>query len=257
VEESVRAIREVATSNGQTYFVSFQSAKRVPLFRNERWAQFLFNAIFHYRTEYGLHDFAIMPDHVHLLITPHGALERSVQVIKGGFSFRARREFSWHGEIWQKGFSDHRLRDVEDVGTHLRYIAKNIGSLSEGSGGRRCCGTHSGLAMDAFPQWLKPQSIRGCDGGAEAPPLQSESALEPSLQGGDALEESLQSESALEPSLQGGEALEESLQSESALEPSLQGGEALEKPLQGGEAFEASIQRGEAFEAARKLRVHR
>ncbi|MGD0974845.1 MAG: transposase [Candidatus Korobacteraceae bacterium] len=34
-----------------------------------------------------------MPDHVHLLLTPAAAisLERTMQLIKGGFSYRARR----------------------------------------------------------------------------------------------------------------------------------------------------------------------
>jgi putative transposase len=168
----VRAAREIATNNGQTYFVSFQSTKHTPLFRNDRWAQLLLNCIEHYRTEYKLHDFVIMHDHVHLLMTPQGAVEKSVQLIKGGYSFRARREFTWKGPIWQDGFSDHRLRDVEDGEVHLRYIAKNVESLP---GGVTCfCGAHSELPLDAFPQWLKPLSGQRSNGGAEAPPLQSD-----------------------------------------------------------------------------------
>jgi len=166
----VRAAREVATNNGQTYFVSFQTVKHTPLFRNDRWAQFLLNCIEHYRTDYELHDFVIMRDHIHMLMTPQDAVERSVQLIKGGYSFQARREFSWKGPIWQDGFSDHRLRDAEDGEVHLRYIAKNVASLS---GGTSFCGAQAGLPLDAFPQWLKPLSMESTDGGAEAPPLQS------------------------------------------------------------------------------------
>jgi putative transposase len=164
-------MREVATNSGQTYFVSFQTAKRAPLFRNERWAQFLLNMIERYRTDYELHDFVILHDHVHMLITPRGAVERSVQLIKGGYSFQARREFLWKGPIWQDGFSDHRLRDAEDGQVHVRYIAKNVASLP--GGGTIFCGAQSGLALDAFPQWLKPLSMQRSNGGAEAPPLQS------------------------------------------------------------------------------------
>jgi putative transposase len=169
--EEVRAGREVATNNGQTYFVSFQTAKHTPLFRNDRWAQCLLHVIEHYRMEYALHDFVIMHDHVHMLMTPVGALEKSVQLIKGGYSFRARREFLWKGPVWQDGFSDHRLRDVEDGEIHLRYIAKNVASLPGGTTG--FCGAQAGLLLDAFPQWLKPLSRQGTNGGAEAPPLQN------------------------------------------------------------------------------------
>jgi len=167
-------MREVATNNGQTYFVSFQTAKHAPLFRNERWAQFLLNMIERYRMDYGLRDFVIMHDHLHLLMTPQGAVARSVQLIKGGYSFQARREFHWKGPIWQDGFSDHRLRDAEDGQVHLRYIAKNVASLP--GGGTSFCGAQSRLLLDAFPQWLKPLSMQSSNGGAEAPPLQSETA---------------------------------------------------------------------------------
>ena len=92
----------VATRNGQTYFVSFQTYEaHAAFFVHDRWARLLLQVIEGYRTEYALHDFVIMHDHVHLLMTPAGALEKSVQLIKGGYSFRARREFLWTGPIWQ------------------------------------------------------------------------------------------------------------------------------------------------------------
>ena len=42
-----------------------------------------------------LHDFVIMPDHLHLLMTLPGdiTIERAMQLIKGGFSYRLKREF--------------------------------------------------------------------------------------------------------------------------------------------------------------------
>ena len=58
----------------------------------------------HYDGEgYKLHACVVMPDHLHLLITPFGSIEKSVQLSKGGFSFRAKREREWKGEIWQQG----------------------------------------------------------------------------------------------------------------------------------------------------------
>jgi putative transposase len=40
--------------------------------------------------KYLLHEFVLMPDHFHLLITPTLTLERALQLIKGGFSFRPK-----------------------------------------------------------------------------------------------------------------------------------------------------------------------
>jgi putative transposase len=66
-----------------------------------------------------------MPDHIHVLLTPQTSLERAVQFIKGGFSYRARKELGSNIEVWQKGFSDHRVCDAEDDLLHVDYIRQN------------------------------------------------------------------------------------------------------------------------------------
>jgi putative transposase len=63
-----------------------------------------------------------MPDHVHLLLTPNEiTLERTMQLIKGGFSHR----LSSKSPVWQRGFTDKRIRDREDFLTHREYIHHN------------------------------------------------------------------------------------------------------------------------------------
>lgn len=54
-----------------------------------------------------------MPEHVHLLLTPAEdvTLERAVQLIKGGYSRWFGIEFGKQKEVWQRGFTDHRIRD--------------------------------------------------------------------------------------------------------------------------------------------------
>jgi putative transposase len=75
---------------------------RRALFRNDTWARLLIDTLYHYRgSAYLLHEFVIMPDHIHVLITPTTSLEKSVQFIKGGFSYRAKRELGSNMEIWQ------------------------------------------------------------------------------------------------------------------------------------------------------------
>jgi putative transposase len=151
---NLRPPREMFRQSEQIYFVTFQTAGRTPLFRNERWAELMLATLARYEGEFALHDFVVMIDHLHLLLTPHGTVERSVQMVKGGFSFQAKREFEWSGDIWQAGFSDHRIRDVEDARVHQAYIAKNVAALKRP--GWKYCGDNSGLAMQALPQWLKP-----------------------------------------------------------------------------------------------------
>jgi putative transposase len=122
----MRPRREDAGSQHEAYFVSTQTARRQPFFRHERWANLLRETILHYsNSDYFLHAYVIMPDHVHLLVVPKRTLEKAVQLTKGGFSFRAKRELAWKFDIWQPGFSDHRIRDEEDWKRHLDYIRWN------------------------------------------------------------------------------------------------------------------------------------
>ena len=60
--------------------------------------------------KFRVHDFVVMPDHVHLLISVDRSIsiEKAVQLIKGGFSYRVKKEHGYLGEVWQRGFSDVR-----------------------------------------------------------------------------------------------------------------------------------------------------
>lgn len=167
----MRPTREKFRQADQTYFVTFQTARRQPLLRHQRWTNLLLDTVERHQSEFHLHHFVIMPDHVHLLISPHAPLERTVQLIKGGFSFSARKAFQWQGDIWQAGFSDHRVRDDQDFAQHVTYIQQNVASLRVEE--YRFCGAYSRLALAPLPPWLKPLTASASNGGAEAPPLQS------------------------------------------------------------------------------------
>jgi putative transposase len=131
----------------------------------------------HYRgSSYQLHAYVIMPDHFHILMSPQDSLERAMQNIKGGFSFRAKKAFEWTHEIWQPGFSDHRIHDAEDWDHHISYIRSNPVK-------RQLCPRsedypYLATQLDPIPQRLKPLFATKFDGGAEAPPLQEQKILE-------------------------------------------------------------------------------
>ena len=176
--------REVAMNNRQTYFVTSNTAERRPFFRHERWAKLFLETLYKYRSErYLLHGFVAMPDHFHILITPQVSLELAVQCLKGGFSFLAKRELGWKGEVWIRGFSDHRIRDDEDFRTHLAYIARNPvkARLVEQARQYSYSSANGQFELDSFPQGLKPHIILDDSGTAEAVPFQSnnESASAP------------------------------------------------------------------------------
>lgn len=71
------------------------------LLQSERNATLLVDVMRSYVAagKFRLHDFVIMPDHVHLLITVEGemTIEKAMQFIKGGFSYRLKKELGVYG----------------------------------------------------------------------------------------------------------------------------------------------------------------
>jgi putative transposase len=113
----------------ETYALTTSTYQRRALFVVSKHAELLIKTLFHYRDQgrYQLHGFAVMPEHLHVLLSPseNQTIERCAQCIKGGFSHEARAQYG--GEVWQAGFHEHRIRDGEDFGRQLAYIAANPG----------------------------------------------------------------------------------------------------------------------------------
>jgi putative transposase len=172
----VKPAREHATNNSQTYFVTSKTWEGRALFRAEPWARLFFRTLLAHRDKaYLLHEFVLMPDHFHLLITPSTALERAVQFIKGGFSYRARKELGSNAEIWQRGFADHRIRNVEDYEKHVHYIHLNPVKkhLCDKPSAYRYSSAFPGWKLDPIPQGLKPVEPGEPGGTAKAVPFQN------------------------------------------------------------------------------------
>lgn len=116
-------------STSRTFFVTTNTSLGQRLLQSERNAMLLIDVLRSYvaRRKFQLHDFVVMPNHVHLLITVHGdmTIERALQLIKGGFSFRLRKELGYSGEVWQRGFSEVRVRDRQSFLRYRHYIAQN------------------------------------------------------------------------------------------------------------------------------------
>src|SRR5438067_2241257 len=81
--------RDHASIGTNTYFVTTGAWGHRSLLQSERMANLLVDTLLHYRREqkYLLHEFVVMPNHLHLMFTPCGiTLERVMQFVKGGFS---------------------------------------------------------------------------------------------------------------------------------------------------------------------------
>jgi putative transposase len=117
------------TGPGQTYFTSSATWDRRELFRVPQTAELLVQRILACRDKgaYLLHEFVVMPNHSHLLITPseNTSLEKAIQLIKGGFSHEFHKGAENRTEIWQVGFHDWTIRDGGDYRAKVGYIHMN------------------------------------------------------------------------------------------------------------------------------------
>jgi putative transposase len=104
-------------------------------------------------------EFVIMPDHFHLLITVSAEItvEKAVQLIKGGFAFRAGRELGFCAPVWQKGFSEIRVNEHEVFLGMRGYIHANPVKrfLVTTGADYPYSSAHSGFELDLPPQRLK------------------------------------------------------------------------------------------------------
>ena len=68
-----------------------------------------------------------MPNHVHLLLTVGDdmTIEKAMEFIKGGFSYRLKKVCGHLGEVWQRGFSEVRVENKESFVKYREYIAYN------------------------------------------------------------------------------------------------------------------------------------
>jgi len=163
------------TSPGSTYFVTTKAWQSTSVFQVTEVAEILIGKLLEYQSKsnYLLHEFVVMPDHLHLLITPaeSASLEKAMQLIKGGSSYEIHRIRGKKAQIWQSGFHESRVRDRNDYKTKLDYIhfnpvvAKLVARPQDWP-----YGSASGkYQLDPIPQGLKPKIAEPGNVGPEGP----------------------------------------------------------------------------------------
>ncbi|HEX3102929.1 MAG TPA: transposase [Terriglobales bacterium] len=121
--------RQSIIAGVRTFFVSSRTVQGKQLLQSQRSAELLIDVLRSYTLagKFKVHEFVVMPDHFHVLVSIDGdtSIERAVQLIKGGFSFRRKKELGLAGEIWQRGFSEVRIIDRTSFLAHKEYIDEN------------------------------------------------------------------------------------------------------------------------------------
>jgi REP element-mobilizing transposase RayT len=74
---------------------------------------------------YQLHSFVVMPNHVHLLVTPHVAATKWLGPLKGFTAHQANALLGTHGAFWQEESYDHLVRTDAEFDRIRAYIGQN------------------------------------------------------------------------------------------------------------------------------------
>ena len=112
----------------RTFFVSTRASQGRAILQTDRMANLLMDVLRSYTLAgaFRVHEFVVMPNHLHVLVTIRDmSIEKAVQLIKGNFSYRAKKELGFQREVWQKGFSEVRVSDRKSFLQHKSYIEEN------------------------------------------------------------------------------------------------------------------------------------
>ena len=101
---------------------------RLPVFGDSENAEILLGALQFVRREKAfLLAYAILPDHLHLVIVPKVpfTVSQVMQSVKGYASRAVNLRNGDHGPLWQPGFYDRVIRDERHLGDVVHYVHMN------------------------------------------------------------------------------------------------------------------------------------
>jgi putative transposase len=160
-----------APQPNRTFFVTSVTDGRRALLQSERMAHLLLDVLYSYRSQgrYLLHEFVVMPNHFHLLITPAigVSLEKLYSSSREDFRIARERSYISTPQSWEAGFTNHRICDSEDYQRRRAYIRANPvkANLVESAEMYPYSSAVPGMELDAAPPGLKPahreEAVRG------------------------------------------------------------------------------------------------
>jgi putative transposase len=144
-----------------THFITAPTFHRKRVFQNELFGEALTVALMHWRQQNALllHDYVIMPDHVHLLITAPDNLDVSAAVheLLHGFAEDLSRQYGYGGRVWEPQFRDREVHNAEECAECVRMIHSNpvrVGFCDQ-PGEYRMSSRSSRWMLDPTPEFLR------------------------------------------------------------------------------------------------------
>src|SRR5581483_2158513 len=101
-----------------TYFITACANMQQNLFQRDQVAELMVATFLKYRDtgEFELHEYVVMPNHIHVLLSIHHQRGFSHALRENGIIFRA---------VWEQRYYDRRLCDEDEFAEVSRYIRQN------------------------------------------------------------------------------------------------------------------------------------
>src|SRR3990172_3202171 len=98
----------------RVYLITTNTEERQPIFVNPRLCAVVIENLAFYRDrgDFSLHAYVVMPDHIHLVITPRSAeLPDVMRNLKSYSAKQIRDKTGNSGSVWQSRFHDRAIRN--------------------------------------------------------------------------------------------------------------------------------------------------
>jgi REP element-mobilizing transposase RayT len=116
---------------GRAIFITFRKGNRIP-FTPEARDAILHHCLHDHKKCYDLHATVVIPDHVHLLLTPLRdekgwpySLPAILKLLKGASARSVNKLLHSSGPVWQEESFDHVLRSQGSFEEKLEYVRQN------------------------------------------------------------------------------------------------------------------------------------
>ena len=152
---------------GGTFSVRCATRHLQAALQSDRAAALLVAVVYDLRElgTFQVHEFVVMPEHFHLLITvrPGTTIESAVQMIKQEFVSRAENQLGLLSPVWQEGFSEARLDGLHSFSEARQYIQSNpvARGLVVDAGQYPFSSANGSFELDPLPLKLRTTPDRG------------------------------------------------------------------------------------------------
>ena len=128
-ERKSTRLKDFDYSSLKAYFITICSLDKNTIFTNDAFNAKIIKLLLEEKKRLGflIYVYCLMPDHLHLLLSPPGDGE-SISAFIGAFKSKATRlawSYGIDGKIWQGRFHDHIVRKKEGLTKVGEYILNN------------------------------------------------------------------------------------------------------------------------------------